>query len=75
MFTDRPKASTWFWTQLWYSTKHVKVWNYFEDHAPPGQTSGAYHESEINYVFNNLYATNKPLKAKEYEIAKRMNNY
>ncbi|GLI73951.1 hypothetical protein PoHVEF18_002183 [Penicillium ochrochloron] len=54
MFTDRSKVGTWFWTQLWYSTKSAKVWNYFWDHAPPGQTSGAYHGSEINHVLNNF---------------------
>ncbi|KAJ5299518.1 carboxylesterase [Penicillium atrosanguineum] len=43
---------------------------------PPGQTSGAYHESEINYVLNNLYATTDlPWKAEDYEIAKKMNDY
>ncbi|KAJ6096925.1 carboxylesterase [Penicillium sp. IBT 16267x] len=75
MFTDRSKVGTWFWTQLWYGAKSSKVWSYFWDHAPPGQTSGAYHESEINYVLNNLYATDKPWAAEDYEIAKKMNDY
>ncbi|KAJ5703264.1 carboxylesterase [Penicillium malachiteum] len=75
MFTDRSKVGTWFWTQLWYSAKSPKVWNYFWDHAPPGQDQGAYHESEINYVLNNLYATDKPWKAEDYVIAKKMNDY
>ncbi|KAJ5118719.1 carboxylesterase [Penicillium atrosanguineum] len=76
MFTDRSKVGTWLWTQMWQSSKTSKVWNYFWDHAPPGQTSGAYHESEINYVLNNLYATTDlPWKAEDYEIAKKMNDY
>lgn len=75
MFTDRSKVGTWLWTQMWYTKKSSPVWNYFWDHAPPGQSSGAYHESEINYVLNNLYATDKPWTAEDYAIAKNMNDY
>ncbi|KAJ5927882.1 carboxylesterase [Penicillium verhagenii] len=75
MFTDRSKVGTWFWSQLWYEAKSSKVWNYIWDHAPPGQDQGAYHESEINYVLNNLYGTDKPWTAEDYKIAHRMNDY
>ncbi|KAJ5953543.1 carboxylesterase [Penicillium verhagenii] len=75
MFTDRSKVGTWFWTQLWYEAKSSKVWNYIWDHAPPGQDRGAYHESEINYVLNNLYGTDLPWTAEDYKIAHRMNDY
>lgn len=34
-----------------------------------------YHESEINYVLNNLYATDKPWKTEDCIIAERMNDY
>ncbi|KAJ5302199.1 carboxylesterase [Penicillium antarcticum] len=72
MFTDRSKVGTWFWTQMWYSARLELLLG----SRPPGQTSGAYHESEINYVLNNLYATTElPWKAEDYEIAKRMNDY
>ncbi|RAH68040.1 alpha/beta-hydrolase [Aspergillus aculeatinus CBS 121060] len=46
-----------------------------KDHAPSGQTSGAYHESDINYVLNNLYAIDKPWTAEDYAIANKMNDY
>ncbi|PYH35329.1 carboxylesterase [Aspergillus neoniger CBS 115656] len=39
------------------------------------KSSGAYHGSEINYVSNNLYATDKPWTAEDYAIAKNMNHY
>lgn len=74
MFTDRFKVGTWFWTQLWFGAKSSKVCNHFWDHAPPAQTSGAYHESEINYVLNNLCATDKSWTAEKHEIAKKMSD-
>ncbi|KAJ5649647.1 alpha/beta-hydrolase [Penicillium longicatenatum] len=68
-------VGTWMWTQLWATSSTKDVFTYFWDHAPPGQDQGAYHESEINYVLNNLYGTDKPWTAKDYEIAAKMNGY
>ncbi|KAF7896496.1 hypothetical protein EAF00_006510 [Botryotinia globosa] len=39
------------------------------------QTQGAYHDFEINYVLNNLYGTDKPWEAVDFEIALKMNGY
>ncbi|BCR88732.1 uncharacterized protein ACHE_41296S [Aspergillus chevalieri] len=50
MFTDRSKVGTYFWSRLWATARSSPVYNYFWDHAPPGQSSGAAHESEVNYV-------------------------
>ncbi|KAL4807020.1 alpha/beta-hydrolase [Aspergillus unguis] len=75
MFTDRSKIGTWMWSQLWATSSEQPVYTYFWDHAPPGQDRGAYHESEINYVLNNLYATDLPWEAADYEIAAKMNAY
>ncbi|KAH7175208.1 Alpha/Beta hydrolase protein [Dactylonectria macrodidyma] len=75
-FTERSIVGTWLWAHLWRTgpaTSHV--WTYMWDHAPPGQTQGAYHESEINYVLNNLYDTNDPWTAEDYNIAATMNAY
>lgn len=55
-----------------------KVFTYFWTHAPPGpdrDKRGAYHESEINYIFNNLYATNRPWTDDDYKIADIMSSY
>ncbi|KAJ5672822.1 alpha/beta-hydrolase [Penicillium longicatenatum] len=71
MWTDRSKM----WTQLWATSSTKDVFTYLWDHAPPGQDQGAYHESEINYVLNNLYGTDKPWTAKDYEIAAEINGY
>ncbi|KAJ5798656.1 uncharacterized protein N7503_006161 [Penicillium pulvis] len=74
-YTDRSKIGTWLWSQMWNEHYDSPVYNYFWDHAPPGQDQGAYHESEINYVLNNLYATDKPWTPEDYAIAKDMNAY
>jgi carboxylesterase 2 len=74
-FTDRSKVGTWFWAQLWKNASSKPVYNYIWDHAPPSQTQGAYHESEINYVLNNLYDTDDPWTSTDYEIASIMYVY
>ncbi|PYH98104.1 alpha/beta-hydrolase [Aspergillus ellipticus CBS 707.79] len=74
-WTDRSKVGTWLWTQLWANASTEDVYTYFWDHAPPGEDRGAYHESEINYVLNNLYDTDPPWTEEDYVIAARMNGY
>ncbi|KAI0159497.1 hypothetical protein BJ166DRAFT_615103 [Pestalotiopsis sp. NC0098] len=74
---DRSKTGTWLWSQLRISNTSISspVYNYLWDHAPPGQDRGAYHESEINYVLNNLYGTDLPWETVDYQIAAQMNDY
>ncbi|KAK5027058.1 hypothetical protein LTS07_007357 [Exophiala sideris] len=74
-FTDRSKVGTWLWANLWHPAASSPVYTYFWDHAPPNQTRGAYHESEINYVLNNLYDTDSAWTTEDYEIAAKMNGY
>ncbi|QKX64569.1 uncharacterized protein TRUGW13939_11744 [Talaromyces rugulosus] len=74
-WTDRSKVGTWMWAQLWNTTRTASVYTYFWDHAPPGQNQGAHHESEINYVLNNLYDTDLPWESADYTIAEKMNSY
>lgn len=74
-WTDRSKVGTYFWAQLWYSNATSPVFNYLWDHAPPGTTTGAAHESEINYALNNLYDTDLPWEAEDYVIADTLNAY
>ncbi|KAJ5094094.1 alpha/beta-hydrolase [Penicillium angulare] len=74
-WTDRSVVGTWLWSQMWNEAYESPIYNYYWDHAPPGQDQGAYHESEINYVLNNLYATDMPWTAEDYAIAKKMNSY
>ncbi|KAH9843322.1 Carboxylesterase family [Teratosphaeria destructans] len=74
-YTDRSKAGTYLWSRTWQRFSSQPVYNYYWDHAPPGQDQGAYHESEINYVLNNLYGTDLPWEPADYRIAEQMNGY
>ncbi|KAF8849587.1 alpha/beta-hydrolase [Acephala macrosclerotiorum] len=38
------------------------------------QTAGAYHMSEINYAFNNLYGTDRPWTTEDFAIAEIIGN-
>ncbi len=75
---DNSRVSTWLWGTLW--TKYAKhpVYTYTWTHAPPGpghDLRGAYHGSEINYVFDNLYATNRPWTDQDKTIAETLSSY
>ncbi|KAF7932824.1 uncharacterized protein EAE98_004123 [Botrytis deweyae] len=72
---DTSRVSSWSFANRWSVKSKSPIWTYYWDHAPPGQTQGAYHESEINYVLNNLYGTDKPWEAVDFEIALKMNGY
>jgi para-nitrobenzyl esterase len=55
-----------------------QIFTYFFTHGPPGSDHdrrGAYHESEINYIFNNLYATDRPWADEDWKIADTMSSY
>lgn len=75
MWDDTSLVSTWGFAKGWQSSASSDVYTYFWDHAPPGQDKGAHHESEINYVFNNLYATDLPWLPADYAIAEQMSSY
>lgn len=55
-----------------------KAYQYFFSHVPPNPNSkylGAYHASEIPYVFNNLNRTNQMLTETDFKLADLMSNY
>jgi para-nitrobenzyl esterase len=75
---DSMRVSTFLWAEAWKKAAKNKVYTYVWTHAPPGpdrERRGAYHESEINYVFNNLYATDKPWADDDRKIADTMSSY
>jgi len=74
-YFDISKVSSWLWAELWHQAMTSNVHTCFWTHAPPGQDQGAYHESEINYVPNNLYDTDLPWESVDYTIATKMNAY
>jgi para-nitrobenzyl esterase len=75
---DNSRISTWSWAREWTKGSGNPVYTYFWTHAPPGPDSrmrGAYHGSEINYVFGNLYATDLPWTDEDQRIADTMSSY
>ncbi|KAI1324459.1 alpha/beta-hydrolase [Xylariaceae sp. FL0255] len=60
---------------LWSKTATSPFYTYYWDHEPTGSTQGASHMSEIMYVLNNLYGSELPLIALDYDIARTLNAY
>ncbi|KAJ5279847.1 hypothetical protein N7478_005219 [Penicillium angulare] len=82
-YQDQTKVSIWLWASEYLagSARNTsgngtyQTYTYYWTHAPPGQDAGAYHGSELNYAFNNLYATDLPWTSKDYEIADKLSSY
>lgn len=72
---DASNVGTWNFGRYWSESASSPFYNYYWDHAPPGQDQGAHHMSEITYVFNNLYGTDLPWTDVDYEIATTLNAY
>lgn len=74
---DINRVSTWGWAKDWYAGGAKNdVFLYFWDHAPPNQTSGAYHGSELWYTFGNLPTYyNYTWTEEDYQIQVIMGNY
>ncbi|KAF3771275.1 alpha/beta-hydrolase [Cryphonectria parasitica EP155] len=67
--TDAGTVSQWLYAQDWVlkSNATSPIYTYAWDHAPPGQDSGAFHQSEIMYTLNALYANNDTYPFTEYD--------
>lgn len=75
-FTDRSKVGTMNWAKYWYSNATSPVYTYLWDHAPPGQSAGAAHMTEIQYSQNNLYNVYYgQWEAEDYAIAETLSSY
>lgn len=75
---DNSRVSTYMWGTDWTKSNKLPVYTYFWTHAMPGpghDLRGAYHGSEINFVFNNLYATDAPWTNEDHQIADTMSSY
>jgi carboxylesterase 2 len=82
-YQDQTRISIWEWANEYVAGSRLnssgngtyQAYTYYWTHAPPGQDEGAYHMSEINYAFNNLYATDSPWQSDDYEIADTLSTY
>ncbi|KAI9731994.1 MAG: hypothetical protein M1834_004445 [Cirrosporium novae-zelandiae] len=78
LFRDMSRIGTWKWALDWAAGgAESNVYTYYWPHSPPNQTSGAYHGSELFYVFNNLPYSDPdtPWATEDYTIEERMAGY
>ncbi|KAF2634241.1 alpha/beta-hydrolase [Massarina eburnea CBS 473.64] len=75
--TDTSLVSSWAYGTGWVESAKSPFYTYYWDHAPPGQTQGAFHQSEIMYVLNALYANadKYPFTAYDYYLGDVMSEY
>jgi para-nitrobenzyl esterase len=75
---DSTRISSYLWAAEWKKASRNEVYTFSWTNAPPGperEARGAYHESEIDYVLDSLYATDKPWENTDREIADIMSSY
>ncbi|KAJ5720297.1 Carboxylesterase [Penicillium malachiteum] len=78
MWQDFSRISTWqFALNMAAGGSDQPVWTYYWTHSPPGQDLGAFHGSEMYYVFNNIPYNypNMPWTTDDYEIQSQMTQY
>ena len=75
---DRALVSMYLWGRDRSKAAKTKVYEYLWDHALPGpdaQRFGAFHTSEVPYVMNTLYMSDRPFTDADRKIADRMSSY
>ena len=75
---DNSRVSTYLWGTEWTRHSRLPVYTYFWTHRPPGpghDRRGAYHGSEITYVFGNVPATGGPWTDEDRRIANIMSSF
>lgn len=76
---DLGVVSQWLYatTRVVKSNATAPIWTYLWDHAPPGQNQGAFHQSEIMYVLNALYANKDdyPFVDEDFSIQSVVSQY
>jgi para-nitrobenzyl esterase len=75
---DQALVSMYLWAKERGKTGKTKVYEYLWDHAIPGpdaQRFGAFHTSEVPYVMNTLYMSDRPFTDTDRRIADMMSSY
>jgi carboxylesterase type B len=75
---DQALVSMYLWAEVRARTAKTRVYEYLWDHALPGpdaQRFGAFHTSEVPYVLNTLYMSDRPFTDADYKIADTMSSY
>lgn len=75
---DQALVSMYLWATVRARTAKTKVYEYLWDHALPGPDAarfGAFHTSEVPYVLNTLYMSDRPFTDTDRQIAGMMSSY
>jgi len=75
---DSMRASMYLWAATRAKTAKTKSYTYFWDHTMPGPDAGqygAFHTSEVPFVMNTLYMSDRPFTDADHKIASMMSAY
>ncbi len=75
---DQALVSMYLWAKERSKSAKTKVYEYLWDHALPGPDAerfGAFHTSEVPYVMNALYMSERPFTDADRKIADMMSSY
>jgi len=78
MARDQQRVSTYLWAVNRAKTAKTKVYTYYWTHPLPGPEAaelGAFHSSELPYMFNSLSRSDRPFTAEDRRIAEIMSSY
>jgi para-nitrobenzyl esterase len=75
---DQALVSMYLWARERARTARTSAYTYLWDHPLPGPDAerfGAFHTSEVPYVLNTLYMSDRPFTAADRQIADMMSSY
>ncbi|MGO8816748.1 MAG: carboxylesterase/lipase family protein [Terriglobia bacterium] len=75
---DQALVAMYLWARERSKTAKTKVYEYLWDHTLPGPDAGrfgAFHTSEVPYVLNTLYMSDRPFTEADRKIADMMSSY
>jgi carboxylesterase type B len=75
---DQFRVNMYLWGMARGKTAKTKAYTYFWNHALPGPDAGiygAFHTSEVPYVLNTLYMSERPFTPVDRQIADQVSNY
>jgi para-nitrobenzyl esterase len=75
---DQALVSLYLWARERAKTSKTPAYIYLWDHALPGpdaESFGAFHTSEVPYVLNTLYMSERPFTTADRKIAEMMSSY
>ncbi len=75
---DESLVGMYLWARRREATMKTSIYIYLWDHTLPGPESakwGAFHTSEVPYVMNTLYMSDRPFTDKDRKIAEMMSSY